>query len=283
MCFISYKYRSASTSICKVSSFILHGDFQAYFTSLNLSVNSFFLFQMAALNFERILVMLKDGGTIPRNTLCSQDGINLGDTRFCPIMRTFHMQCISLNGLRTLLSEGAFAPPHSNMPPELSRTTAILLVFQADSEHERIINVYVGLVVHRVDFHLYSPSQINDFIQDIEVDLREACSTLKARCDAGKKCTYCLFVDNSVALCPSQQTLPIIWCIPPLTSKALSMIIFPWGCTCTAVYAEPLCSSVTLIPNSALNTQGVASLYPAGRSTMTFCIPLSWSCRTTAR
>ena len=51
-------------------------------------------------------------------------------------------------------------------------------------------------MVHQVDSHLYSPSQINDFIQDIEVDLQEACNALKARCDAGKRCTYCLFVDN---------------------------------------------------------------------------------------
>ena len=81
-------------------------------------------------------MMLKDGGTIPRNTLCSQDGINLGDIHFCTIMHTPHMQCISLDSLCTLLSEGAFTLPHSDMPPELSRMTAILLVFQADSEHK---------------------------------------------------------------------------------------------------------------------------------------------------
>ena len=195
-CFISYKYPSTSTSICKVSSFILHADFQAYSASLNPGINSFFLFQMAALNFERILVMLKDGGTIPRNTLHNQDGINLGDIRFCPIMCTLCMQCISLNGLCTLLSKGAFTAPHPNTPPELSRTMAILLVFQADSEHERIINVYVGLVVHRVDSRLYRPSQINDFIQDIEVDLWEVHNALKAGRDAGKRHAYCLFVDN---------------------------------------------------------------------------------------
>ena len=101
--------------------------------------------------------MLKDGGTIPRDTICSQDGINLGDIRFCPMLCTLHMQCISLDGLHTLLSKGAFTPPQSNMPPKLSRTTAILLVFQVDSEHERIINVYVGLVVRHVDSHLYNP------------------------------------------------------------------------------------------------------------------------------
>ena len=51
-------------------------------------------------------------------------------------------------------------------------------------------------MVHRVDSHLYSPSQINDFIQDIDVDLREVCNALKAGHNAGKKCAYCLFVDN---------------------------------------------------------------------------------------
>ena len=135
-------------------------------------------------------------GTILRGTLRSQDGINLGDIHFCPILRTLHMQHISLDGLRTLLSEGTFVPPQSNMPPELSGTTAILLVFQVDREHERIINVYVGLVVHRVDSNLYSPSQIKDFIQDIEGDLWAAHNAFKAGHDPGKRRTYCLFVDN---------------------------------------------------------------------------------------
>ena len=106
------------------------------------------------------------------------------------------MQHICLKGLRTLLPEGAFVPLQSNMTPELSRTMAILLVFQADSEHKRIINVYVGLVVHRVDCCLYSPNQINDFIQDIDVNLREVRDALKAGCNASKRRTYCLFVDN---------------------------------------------------------------------------------------
>ena len=106
------------------------------------------------------------------------------------------MQCISLDGLCTLLSEGAFMPPHSNTPSKLSGTMAILVVFQADSEHERIINIYMGLVVHRVDSCLYSPSQINDFIQDIVVDLWEARNTLKAGHNTGKRWAYCLFVDN---------------------------------------------------------------------------------------
>ena len=137
---------------------------------------------MVALNFEHILMMLKGGGTIPRSTLCCQDGINLGDIHFCAILHTLHMQCISLKGLCTLLSEGSFVPQQSNTAPELSRTMAILLVFQADSEHKRIINIYMGLMVRQVDCHLYSPNHINDFIQDIDVNLWEACDTLWVRC-----------------------------------------------------------------------------------------------------
>ena len=41
-------------------------------------------FQMAALNFNRILLMLEDPGSIPWETLQSQDGLNVGDIHFCP-------------------------------------------------------------------------------------------------------------------------------------------------------------------------------------------------------
>ena len=92
--------------------------------------------------------MLKDGGSIPRDTLQSQDGINRGDIRLSPLLCTLCMQHLSLGSLCTLLSEGAFMPPPSNMPPKLSGMTTILLVFQADSRHDKIINIYVGLVVH---------------------------------------------------------------------------------------------------------------------------------------
>ena len=54
----------------------------------------------------------------------------------------------------------------------------------------------MGLVVRRVDSCLYSPSQIPDFIQDIEGDLKVAHDALKAGGDPSKRCAYCLFVDN---------------------------------------------------------------------------------------
>ena len=80
--------------------------------------------------------------------------------------------------------------------PELSRMTAILLVFQADSQHKEITDVYMGLIVHRVETRLYAPDQILDFIKDIEVNLQVVCDALKARGDPSKRCAFCLFVSN---------------------------------------------------------------------------------------
>ena len=155
-----------------------------------------FTFQMAVLNFDRILLMLKDPGSIPWETLHSQDGLNLGDVRFCPIRRTLCMQHISLDRLWKLIAEGTFMPPQLEGPPEISWTTAILLVFQADSQHEEITDVYVGLMVHRVESCLYTPDQILDFIKDIEVNLQAACDAIKVGGDPSKKHTFCLFVSN---------------------------------------------------------------------------------------
>ena len=106
------------------------------------------------------------------------------------------MQRISLDHLQRLIAEGTFMPPMSEGPPELSGTTAILLVFQADGQHERITDVYVGLVVNRVESCLYTLHQILDFVTDIEVDLKAVCDALKARGDPGKRHAFCLFVSN---------------------------------------------------------------------------------------
>ena len=151
---------------------------------------------MVALNFDHILLMLKDVGSIPRHTLHSQDGLNLGDIHFCPLIRMLCMQCLTLGGLCTLLTEGMFMPPQSERPLELSGMTAILLVFQADSRHEKITNIYVGLVVRRVESCLYNLDQIPDVIKDIEGNLQAVHDTLKAGDDPGKRHAYCLFVHN---------------------------------------------------------------------------------------
>ena len=165
-------------------------------TLLTLEIIFLLFFQIATLNFNHILLMLADQGSIPWDTLQSQDRLNLGDIRFCPIQQTLHMQHISLDCLQRLIAEGELMPPASEGPPKLSRTTAILLVFQVDGQHERITDIYVGLVVHHVESCLYTPDQILDFVANIEVNLKAACNTLKAGGDPCKRHTFCLFVSN---------------------------------------------------------------------------------------
>ena len=106
------------------------------------------------------------------------------------------MQCISLDHLQKLITEGAFMPPMLEGPPKLSRTTTILLIFQANGQHERITDIYVVLVVCQVESCLYTLDQILDFVADIEVDLKVAHDALKAGGDPSKRHTFCLFVSN---------------------------------------------------------------------------------------
>ena len=106
------------------------------------------------------------------------------------------MQRISVDHLWRHIAKGVFIPPTSEGPSELSRTTAILLVFQADGQHERITDVYVRLMVCQVQSRLYTPDQILDFVADIEVDLKMACDALKAGSDPSKRRAFCFFVSN---------------------------------------------------------------------------------------
>ena len=125
------------------------------------------------------------------------------------------MQCLSLDHLQKLITEGVFMPPQLEGPPELSGTTAILLVFQADSQHEEITDVYVGLIIYRVESCLYAPDQILDFIKDIEVDLQVVRDALKAGGDPGKRHTFCLFVSNSGGTMSIPTDLPYCLVYPP--------------------------------------------------------------------
>ena len=151
---------------------------------------------MAALNFNWILLNLTSMGSIPRDTLHSQDGLNLGDICFCPIQHTLNMQHISLDYLQKLITEGVFMPSMVEGILELSGMTAILLVFQAEDQHEKITNVYIGLVVRHIESRLYAPEKILDFLSDIEVDLKVAHDALKVGGDLGKRHAFCLFVSN---------------------------------------------------------------------------------------
>ena len=151
---------------------------------------------MATLNFNWILLKLASKGSILMDTLHSQDGLTLGDICCCPMQHTLNIQCISLDYLRKLIAEGVFMPSVVEGTLELSGTTAILLIFQVDDQHEKITDIYVGLVVHHIESCLYAPEKISDFVSDIEVNLKVVHDALKVGGDLGKRHAFCLFVNN---------------------------------------------------------------------------------------
>ena len=163
-----------------------------------------FSFQMVALNFNRILLMLVDQGSIPWETLQSQDGLNLGDVHFCPIRQTLHMQCISLDHLQKLIAEGAFMHPHQRALP----SSVGLLQFSWSSRQMANMRGSQTSMWGSL-FAGSSPAcilQILDFIKDIEVDLKAAHDTLKARGNPSKRHAFRFFVSNYGVPCPSPQT-----------------------------------------------------------------------------
>ena len=197
----------ATSKVSLYASFLL-GILAAYTMPHTLTITSRLFFQMATLNFNQILLKLTSKGSILRDTLHSQDSLNLGDIHFCPIQHTLNMQHISLDYLQKPITEGAFMPSMVEGTLELNRTTAILLVFQADDQHEKITNIYVGLVVCHIKSCFYAPEKILDFVSNIEVNLKVACDAPKAGGDPGKRCAFCLFVNNYGGIMSIPMDLP---------------------------------------------------------------------------
>ena len=155
---------------------------------------------MATLNFNCILLKLADQGSI------LQDGLNLGNIHFWPTQQTLQMQHISLDYLQGLATEGTFMPPTLEGTLDLSGTTAILLVFQADDQHEKITDIYVGLMVRHVKSRLYAPDRILDFVSDIEANLKVACNALKAGVTQARGTTSASLSTTMGAQCRSPWT-----------------------------------------------------------------------------
>ena len=164
-------------------------------TLLTLAIIFPLIFQMAALNFNHILLKLANQGSIPWDTLQSQ-GSTWGTFTSVPCSKPSTCSTSLLTACRDSSPRVHSCPPTSEGTLKLSGITAILLIFQADNQHEKITDVYVGLVVHHVESCLYAPDQILDFVSNIEVDLKVAHNALKAGCDPGKRCAFCLFINN---------------------------------------------------------------------------------------
>ena len=196
------------------------------------------------------------------------------------------MQCLSIDGLHTLLTDGMFMPPQSKRPPELSRMTTILLVFQADSRHEKITNVYVELVVCRIDSCLYNPDQVLNFIKDIEGDLQVVHHALKAGSNPSKRCTYCLFVDNLSGTMSIPMDPPYCLVYPTSYVKDVELDHFDTRNSPAGMHLHHCVCCTTLQfsnddPKQCTKYVGRCLILSCGCSPTNSCTPLSWSHGTT--
>ena len=170
--------------------------------------------------------------------------------------------------------------------PELSGTTAILLVFQVNGQHERITDVYVGLVVHRVEFCLYTPDQILDFVTDIEVNLKVARNTLKAGGDPSKRRAFCLFVSNYGGTMSIPTDLPYCLIYPMSYVRDVEPNHFnthnnPAGTGLCQCICHATLQYMNDDPNKHREYARSHLILPVGFSIRSDCFPRSLSCGTT--
>ena len=190
------------------------------------------------------------------------------------------MQRLSLYGLWKLITEGAFMPPRSEESPKLSRTIAVLLVFWADSQHKEITDVYMGLVVRRVESHLYTPDQILDFIKEIEVDLQVVCDTLDAGGDHSKRSTFCLFISNFGGAMAVPTDPPYCLVYPTCYVRDADQDHFDTCSNLAGMHLHRCVCHATLQfsndkPKECTNYAGSHLICPMGLSTMIGCSQLS--------
>ena len=229
--------------------------------------------------------MLADQGSIRQDTLQSQDGLNLGMFAFVPYDEPSTCSASLLTVCRNSSPRAHSCPPAPlEGTPELSGTTAILLVFQADGQNERITDVYMGLIVHRVKSRLYTLDQILDFIK--EIDLKAVCDTLKAGGDPGKRCTFCLFVSNYGGTMSIPMDPPYYLIYPMSYMRDIEPDHFDTHnnparthlchCTCRATLQY-----TNDDPNQRREYSGSRLILPHGLSIRSDCSPRSSSCGTT--
>ena len=196
------------------------------------------------------------------------------------------MQCISLDYLRKHIAEGTFMPSAVENTLELSGMIAILLVFQADDQNEKITDIYIGLVVHCLESHLYAPEKILDFVSDIEVDSKVACNALKAGGDPGKRHAFCLFVNNYGGIMSIPMDPP--YCLIYSTSYMMDVELDhfdtrnnPAGTHLHCCICHATLQYMNGNPCYCRTYGGSCLILPAGPSTRSDCSPRFLSHRTT--
>ena len=92
---------------------------------------------LASLTFGTMLERLQHTSSLSIEILQGPAGPNFGDMRFCPQIRTLHMQHMDLPYLETLVMEDCFQPKDTILK-HASPITSILLNLLSNAEYTNI-------------------------------------------------------------------------------------------------------------------------------------------------
>ena len=125
------------------------------------------------ISFSTLHEHLQSLHSLPSDLLMGQEVLLFRDVCFAPLQCTLNMQCIPLTYLKCLVSENSFQPEGMTIDMACN-STAILIGFLLDDQHEAIQYVHVRLVVHHVGCTLCEQKAIFPFIHSIKEDLERA-------------------------------------------------------------------------------------------------------------
>ena len=125
------------------------------------------------ISFNTLHECLQSLHSLPSELLMGQQGLHFGDVHFMSLQHTLNMQRIPLTFLKSLVSNDSFLPEGMTMDLA-SNSTAILIVFLSDDQHEAVQYIHIRLIVHRIGCTLCEQKAILPFIHSIEEDLVRA-------------------------------------------------------------------------------------------------------------
>ena len=166
-----------------------------YLASTSILILLFFFLQMAALSFKHLLNHLQSPESLPQDMMTSYEALCFGNICFVPLWHTLNMQWVSLTYLKSLVNDNSFQP-EGIKPNTYSGTTAILIVFLSDEEHQGIKHMHISLVVHHEECHLYMQDGILPSTKSIEVDLKKVRDTYTQNKDPDGVRSYSLLIAN---------------------------------------------------------------------------------------
>ena len=120
--------------------------------------------------YQDLLVHLQSPELIPENVLQSQEGLCFGDVRFMPAWWTLKMQCLGFMDFEVLIDQNAFQPP-GTLASSTSHTTALLLIFHANTDLKDIGCINISLVMHCQGCSFYQQDAIHRYMGSIRADL----------------------------------------------------------------------------------------------------------------